>query len=156
MGRKDKGHKGDKAKRRKRDRATDEPSIEVTAAPTEAVPEISAGPAVQTAPRVSAPKLAAPKGPRPRASTPRAPARPAAARPAAPRHVAAPRTDRPRAERTALPTDRASLLVLHQAARRQRDAAPLLSAQRAEATFEIERIEVQIARVERAMDPPLV
>jgi hypothetical protein len=61
-----------------------------------------------------------------------------------------------RAEAAALPEDRASLLALHQAARRRRDAAPLLSEARAEAAFEIERIEIQIARVERAMDPPLV
>ncbi len=54
-----------------------------------------------------------------------------------------------------LPNDRASLLELHRAARRRRDAAPLLSRERVEAAFEIERIEVHIARVERAMDPPL-
>jgi hypothetical protein len=56
----------------------------------------------------------------------------------------------------ALPEDRKALLALHQAARRRRDAAPLLSEARAEAAFEIERIEIQIARIERAMDPPLV
>ena len=56
----------------------------------------------------------------------------------------------------ALPEDRESLLALHRAARRRRDAAPLLSKERAEAAYEIERIEVQVARVERAMDPPLV
>jgi hypothetical protein len=55
-----------------------------------------------------------------------------------------------------LPEDRASLLKLHREARRQRDAAPLMSEARAEAAFEIERIEIQIARIERAMDPPLV
>ena len=55
-----------------------------------------------------------------------------------------------------LPEDRASLLALHQEARRRRDAAPLMSEARAEAAFEIERIEIQVARVERAMDPPLV
>jgi hypothetical protein len=47
-------------------------------------------------------------------------------------------------------------MTLHLAARQRRDAAPLLSRQRAEATFELERIEVHIARIERAMDPPLV
>jgi hypothetical protein len=47
-------------------------------------------------------------------------------------------------------------MTLHREARRRRDAAPLLSEARAEATFEIERIEVQVARIERAMDPPLV
>jgi hypothetical protein len=55
-----------------------------------------------------------------------------------------------------LPEDRESLLALHRDARRRRDAAPLLSEERAEAAYEIERIEIQVARVERAMDPPLV
>ena len=55
-----------------------------------------------------------------------------------------------------LPGDRASLLALHREARRARDAAPLMSEARAEAAYEIERIEIQIARIERAMDPPLV
>ncbi len=57
---------------------------------------------------------------------------------------------------TQLPSDRKSLLALHREARRRRDAAPLMSHERAEASFEIERIEIQIARIERAMDPPLV
>jgi hypothetical protein len=61
-----------------------------------------------------------------------------------------------RIDRKALPDDRPSLLALHRSARRRRDAAPLRSHQRAEAAFEIERIEVHIAQVERAMDPPLV
>ena len=56
----------------------------------------------------------------------------------------------------ALPDDRPTLMALHRAARHKRDTAPLLSHERAEATFEIERIEVHIAAVERAMDPPLV
>jgi hypothetical protein len=55
-----------------------------------------------------------------------------------------------------LPEDRESLMRLHRAARARRDAAPLDSDARAEAAFELERIEVQVARVERAMDPPLV
>jgi hypothetical protein len=62
----------------------------------------------------------------------------------------------PKQTRRPLPDDRPSLLALHKAARRRRDAAPLHSRQRAEAAFEIEQIEVHIARVERAMDPPLV
>jgi hypothetical protein len=45
---------------------------------------------------------------------------------------------------------------LHREARKRRDAAPLLSKQREAAAFDLERIEVQVARVERAMDPPLV
>ena len=55
-----------------------------------------------------------------------------------------------------LPADRASLMELHRAARRRRDAAPDRSHARAQASFEIERIEIQVARIERAMDPPLV
>ena len=59
-------------------------------------------------------------------------------------------------DQTPLPDDRAALLELHREARRRRDAAPNFSEERAEASFEIERIEVHIARIERAMDPPLV
>ena len=71
-------------------------------------------------------------------------------------HKEAARKEGAHAEAAALPTDRESLLALHRAARKRRDAAPRLSDARAEAAFEIERIEIQIARVERAMDPPLV
>jgi hypothetical protein len=63
---------------------------------------------------------------------------------------------KPESTHAPLPDDRASLLALHREARRRRDAAPLLSEARAEAAFEIERIEIQVARIERAMDPPLV
>lgn len=55
-----------------------------------------------------------------------------------------------------LPESRAALLALHREARRRRDRAPLESEERTEAMIEIGRIEVQIARVERAMTPPLV
>ena len=55
-----------------------------------------------------------------------------------------------------LPGTREQLLALHDVARRKRDAAPRDSRERVEAAFEIERIEIQIARIERAMDPPLV
>ena len=55
-----------------------------------------------------------------------------------------------------LPGDRAQLLALHDAARRRRDAAPPYSRERVEASFELERIEIQIARVERELVPPLV
>ncbi|HUG30543.1 MAG TPA: hypothetical protein VMQ65_08545 [Candidatus Limnocylindria bacterium] len=55
-----------------------------------------------------------------------------------------------------LPEDRTTLMALHREARRRRDAAPLMSKARAEAAYEVERIEIQIARTERAMDPPLV
>jgi hypothetical protein len=56
----------------------------------------------------------------------------------------------------ALPENRTALLALHLEARKRRDAAPLMSEARVEAAFDIERIEIQIARIERAMDPPLV
>lgn len=62
----------------------------------------------------------------------------------------------PPAEPTRLPETREELLVLHRAARHRRDAAPLESDERAAAAEEIARIEVQIARVERAMNPPRV
>ncbi len=55
-----------------------------------------------------------------------------------------------------LPDNREALLGLHRAARARRNAASLLSEERAEASEEIARIEVHIARIERAMDPPLV
>jgi hypothetical protein len=55
-----------------------------------------------------------------------------------------------------LPEDRTTLLALHREARRRRDAAPLQSEERARAAMDVERLEVQIARVERAMDPPRV
>jgi hypothetical protein len=47
-------------------------------------------------------------------------------------------------------------MALHRSARARRDAAPLLSEERRDAAMEIERIEIQVARIERAMDPPLV
>jgi hypothetical protein len=52
-----------------------------------------------------------------------------------------------------LPEDRPSLLKLHRKLRHRRDALPLLSEERAETVIEIARVEVQIARIERAMDP---
>jgi hypothetical protein len=143
VSRKDKGRKSEKGKGKgkgkKRDRAKNEASMSKREAAPQAAPKVEA-----------AEKVEAPKGARPRASRPRTTARPAATR-----RVAAPKAEPPGVERPPLPGDRPSLLALHQAARRQRDAAPLLSRERAEATFEIARIEVQIARVERAMDPPL-
>ena len=55
-----------------------------------------------------------------------------------------------------LPADRAQLMALHREARRRRDAAELMSRERADAVRELARIAVHSARVERAMDPPLV
>ena len=132
---KDKGRKGDKGKGKKRDRAEIEAATG-TPVVADAAPKVEAAPKVQAAPKL-APKVAR-------------------RRPVVARRGTPPNREAHRIERQALPTDRPSLLALHQAARRERDAAPLLSSERAEATFEIERIEVQIARVERAMDPPLV
>ena len=65
-------------------------------------------------------------------------------------------TNASKSSQSALPDNRDALLVLHRAARARRDAAALMSHERAEATEEIARIEVHIARIERAMDPPLV
>ncbi len=57
---------------------------------------------------------------------------------------------------TAAPATRDQLLALHAEARRRRNAAPLGSPAWEEATAEVGRIEVEIARIERAMDPPRV
>jgi hypothetical protein len=51
---------------------------------------------------------------------------------------------------------RETLLARHAEARRRRNAAELGSHEWAEATAEVGRIEVEIARLERAMDPPRV
>jgi hypothetical protein len=55
-----------------------------------------------------------------------------------------------------LPGTRAELLALHAETRRRRNAAELGSADHRAAVELIGRIEVEIARIERAMDPPLV
>ena len=70
-------------------------------------------------------------------------------------HDTTPDDTTPAAE-VALPETREALMVLHRAARRRRDTAPDGSHERAEAMAEVGRIEVQIARVERAMQPPRV
>ena len=51
---------------------------------------------------------------------------------------------------------RAQLLEAHAEARRRRHAADLGSAEWEHASAEVGRIEVEIARIERAMDPPRV
>jgi len=60
--------------------------------------------------------------------------------------------------KTTPPSDltREQLLVQWQEARRRRHAAELGSEAYREASDEIGRIEVEIARIERAMDPPRV
>jgi hypothetical protein len=64
--------------------------------------------------------------------------------------------DTPRAGDTAPDLTRDELLALHAVARQRRNAAPLGSHEWEAATREVGRIEVEIARVERAMDPPRV
>ena len=64
--------------------------------------------------------------------------------------------DTPRAGETAPVLTREELLVLHAAARRRRNAAELGSHEWAEAVREVGHIEIEIARAERAMDPPRV
>jgi hypothetical protein len=58
------------------------------------------------------------------------------------------------AAKETLPQTRAELLVLHEAARRRRQAAELGGEAWTEASMDVERIEIEIARVERAMNPP--
>lgn len=67
----------------------------------------------------------------------------------------APKDSRHRgAEHRDLPATRAELLPLHEAARQRRNAAKLGGEAWTEASLDVERIEVEIARLERAMDPP--
>ena len=65
--------------------------------------------------------------------------------------------DTPRAGATSVPAlSREALLAQHAEARRRRNAAELGSHEWEEASHEVGRIEVEIARTERAMDPPRV
>ena len=54
-----------------------------------------------------------------------------------------------------LPQTREELLVLHRDTRRRRNKAAHGSEEHVEAIDLLGRIEVEIARIERAMDPPL-
>ena len=54
------------------------------------------------------------------------------------------------------PATREALLELHAAARRRRNASALGSHEWEQASADVGRIEVEIARLERAMDPPRV
>ncbi|TMQ05072.1 MAG: hypothetical protein E6J91_41545 [Deltaproteobacteria bacterium] len=56
---------------------------------------------------------------------------------------------------TSLPTTRAELMALHAAARARRNAAALDSPAFRAAVIDLERIEIRIAAVDRAADPPL-
>ncbi len=53
-------------------------------------------------------------------------------------------------------TTRKELLVEHRDARRRRNAAEPGSHEWEQASADVGRIEIEIARIERAMDPPLV
>ncbi|TFG67151.1 MAG: hypothetical protein E4H24_06905 [Thermomicrobiales bacterium] len=57
---------------------------------------------------------------------------------------------------TALPQTRDELLVLHRETRRRRNASKHGSPDHVAAIELLGRIEVEVARIERAMDPPLV
>jgi hypothetical protein len=54
------------------------------------------------------------------------------------------------------PATREALLEQHAAARARRNAAALGSHEWEQASGEVGRIEIEIARIERAMDPPRV
>ena len=54
-----------------------------------------------------------------------------------------------------LPQTREALLELHRETRQRRNRAPHGSAEHVEAIDLLGRIEVEVARIERAMDPPL-
>jgi len=57
---------------------------------------------------------------------------------------------------TPLPQTRDELLALHRETRRRRNAAPHGSPEHVAAIDLLGQIEVEVARIERAMDPPLV
>lgn len=59
-------------------------------------------------------------------------------------------------DETPLPGTRDELLALHGRTRRVRNAAPHGSEVHKEAIALLGRIEIEIARIERAMDPPKV
>jgi hypothetical protein len=59
------------------------------------------------------------------------------------------------AAQTVLPQTRDELLALHRETRRRRNQAPHGSEEHVAAIDLLGRIEVEIARIERAMDPPL-
>jgi hypothetical protein len=61
-----------------------------------------------------------------------------------------------RADTTPLPQSREELLVMHRETRRARNAAAHGSPDHVAAIDLLGRIEVEVARIERAMDPPLV
>ena len=70
-------------------------------------------------------------------------------------HHAAKAHGQPTKVDTSLPSTRAELMALHRQARARRNAAPLDSEAFRAAVTDLERIEVRIAAVDRAADPPL-
>ncbi|HEY3164059.1 MAG TPA: hypothetical protein VGJ71_06835 [Candidatus Limnocylindrales bacterium] len=70
-------------------------------------------------------------------------------------HHAAKAHGRPSTVDTSLPATRSELLALHAEARRRRNAAALGSEDFRAAIQALERIEVRIAAIDRAADPPL-
>ena len=70
-------------------------------------------------------------------------------------HHAAKAHGRPATVDASLPATRPELMTLHAAARAKRNAAPLDSPAFRSAVDEIARIEVRIAAIDRAADPPL-
>lgn len=62
----------------------------------------------------------------------------------------------PKKDEMPLPQTREGLLALHGETRRRRNAAAHGSPEHVAAIALLERIEVEVARIERAMDPPLV
>lgn len=70
-------------------------------------------------------------------------------------HHAAKAHGKPATVDTSLPATRPELMELHRAARARRNGAPLGSEPFRAAVDEIARIEVRIAAIDRAADPPL-
>jgi hypothetical protein len=67
----------------------------------------------------------------------------------------APRRSKSTSRQPPLPQTRAELLELHRQTRARRNAAAHGSEEHVAAIALIGRIEIEIARIERAMDPPL-
>ena len=70
-------------------------------------------------------------------------------------HHAASAHGQPAQGDSSLPGTRAELLVLHAEARARRNSSPLDSDAFRAAVTDLERIEVRVAAIERAQDPPL-
>jgi uncharacterized membrane protein len=65
------------------------------------------------------------------------------------------KTSKPNAGETRLPKTRDELMALHRATRSRRNKAAHGSPEHVEAIDLLGKIEVEIAAIERAMDPPL-